>query len=111
MNNYEVMNMLSKLSKEDDYSNSKTIIALGVVVLAGVAWYYYHTNANIKKLMYGLREEHEDLKRKYDNQILENHILQQNQKNLQQTIAGLGREKQALVDRLNQQELRDSAAN
>jgi hypothetical protein len=111
MNNYEVMNMLSKLSKEDDYSKTKTYVAIGIAVLAGVAYYHYWTKTNTMKLMYGLREEQEDLKRKYENLLSENQRLLQNQKNLQQTIAGLGREKQALVDRLKQQESGDSAAN
>ena len=109
MDNYEVMNMLSKLSKEDDKSNTKTIVAIGIVVLAGVAYYQYWRNATTKKLLSGLREEQDALNRMYDNLFFENQRLQQNQKNLQQTIAGLGREKQALIDKLKQQDGRDSA--
>ena len=101
--------MLSKLSKEDDKSNAKTIVAIGIVVLAGVAYYQYWRNATTKKVLYGLREEKDALNRVYDNLFFENQRLQQNQKNLQQTIASLSREKQALIEQLKQREGRDSA--
>jgi len=108
MNNYEVMNMLSKLSKEDDNSNTKTIVTIGVVVLAGVVCYQYWRNATTTKLLYGLREEQGALKSMNDNLLSENQRLQQNQKNLQQTIAGLIREKQALIEQLKQRDSGDS---
>jgi hypothetical protein len=56
-----------------------------------------------------MREEQDALNRMYDNLFFENKRLQQNQKNLQQTIVGLGRDKQALIDKLKQQEEGDSA--
>ena len=43
-----------------------------------------------------------------DNLLSENQRLQQNQKNLQQTIAGLIREKQALIEQLKQRDSGDS---
>ena len=104
MNNYEVMNMLSKLSKEDDNSNKKIFVAIGVMVLVGVVYYQYQAKNNMKKLLNGQRESQEDLKRKYDSIILENQELQQSQNNLFQTIAGLGRERHALIDKLKQLE-------
>jgi hypothetical protein len=101
--------LFTKLSKEDDKSNTKTIFTVGLVMLAGVAYYQYCRNATTKKLLSGLREEQDALNRVYDNLFFENQRLQQNQKNLQQTIAGLGRDKQALIDKLKQHEGRDSA--
>jgi FtsZ-binding cell division protein ZapB len=108
MNNYEVMNMLSKLSKEDDKSNTKTLVTVGFVMLAGVAYYQFWRNTTTKKLLSGLTEEKDALNRMYDNLFFENQRLQQNQKNLQQTIEDLGREKQALIGKMKQQEGRDS---
>ena len=108
MNNYEAMNMLSKLSKEDDNSNTKTIVTVGLVVLAGVAYYQYWRNATTTKLLYGLKEEQGALNRMYDNLLSENQRLRQNQKNLQQTIASLSREKQALIEQFKQGDLGSS---
>jgi uncharacterized protein YlxW (UPF0749 family) len=108
MNNYEAMNMLSKLSKEDDNSNTKTFFTFGVVVLVGVVCYQYWRNATTTNLLYGLREEQGALNRMYDNLLSENQQLQQNQKNLQQTIASMSREKQALIEQLKQRDLGDS---
>lgn len=77
-------------------------------MLAGVAYYQYWRNATTTNLLYGLREEQDALNRKYDNLLSENQRLQQNQKNLQQTIASLSREKQALIEQLKQRDLGDS---
>jgi len=46
----------------------------------------------------------------YDSLLSENQRLQQNQKNLQQTISCLSREKQALIEQLKQQNSGDSDA-
>ncbi|MBM3433122.1 MAG: hypothetical protein FJX92_09055 [Bacteroidetes bacterium] len=108
MNNYEAMNMLTKLSKEDDNSNTKTFVTIGLVVLVGVAYYQYWRNATTTKLVYSLREQQGALNRMYDHLLSENQRLQQNQKNLQQTIASLSREKQALIEQLKQ---RDSGSS
>ena len=102
------LGLLSKLSKEDDKSNTKTLVTVGLVMLAGVAYYQYWRNATTTKLVYSLREEQGALNRMYDNLLSENQRLRQNQKKLQQTIASLSREKQALIEQLKQRDSGDS---